>query len=538
MTFWSKLTVLVVAPNAVFLAGCARLVGADFGDKYLSKGQPPVAGNSSIVVVEGTQNNVATFNATDPEGNSLTYRLLNGAGIQTQTLATGAGSVTIEGDGTFRYASRDGTKATSDSFKYVVNDGAHDSAEPGTVNVKILPWRSKLKSSELPNIQNKYFGMDVALDGDTAAIGAPSSDEPGAVYIAKQQDDGSWRIQGDPIAMPAEAPPHSMFGWSVALSGDWLIVGNLGLVSGATSPPGQAFFYKRGSDGNFSLAQPAVSAGTELDLDRFGKDVAISGQLAAVGAEGDNVNGPVSGAVYTYRLDGDHWVLEQRVAPDPKQESEGTAWDLFGGQVSLDGDTLAVTAKGDDDGGTDAGAVYMYHHDESGWTLDVKRRPPGGALAGFFMSTVDVTGDLVVCGAPNAHAPDENTGGIGEAFIYTHDPEGGNHRSWTAGQTPLNDSKDYDEFGWGVAISADTAFVVRRGKSTVGAVLLYRKNEAGDWIAYAPSRSRYPIVSDTHQGDSFGWAIAVDGSRLAVSSLWELPNGTVTFFNLPPPGTD
>ena len=52
--------------------------------------------------------------------------------------------------------------------------------------------------------------------------------------------------------------------------------------------------------------------------------------------------------------------------------------DYFGASVAIDGDTTVVGAYGDDDGGTDSGAAYIFSSDSSWWdyfSSDAATRP-------------------------------------------------------------------------------------------------------------------------------------------------------------------
>jgi hypothetical protein len=70
------------------------------------------------------------------------------------------------------------------------------------------------------------FGSSVAIDGDLMVIGAPNSDvvglDSGLAYVYQWQE-VQWVLIG-PLTPPT--PDHSeLFGASVAVSGDWIVVG-------------------------------------------------------------------------------------------------------------------------------------------------------------------------------------------------------------------------------------------------------------------------------------------------------------------------
>ena len=82
--------------------------------------------------------------------------------------------------------------------------------------------------------------------------------------------------------------------------------------------------------------------------DRLGTSIALSGDVALVGAPGDT-------AAYVYRFDGVHWVEEQELIA-----SEGAAGNGFGCSVALSRDVALIGARYDDDNGTSSGSAYVY----------------------------------------------------------------------------------------------------------------------------------------------------------------------------------
>ncbi|MBT6484287.1 MAG: hypothetical protein HOK71_06420, partial [Planctomycetaceae bacterium] len=114
-----------------------------------------------------------------------------------------------------------------------------------------------------------------------------------------------------------------------------------------------------------------IAHGTSgLDLtngDFFGRSVALSdsGSLLAVGALGDDTGGSQRGAVYLLTLD----PADLAAAPTLNNKiTHGTSGlslanrDFFGGSVALNdsGSLLAVGAVGDNSGGDNRGAVYLF----------------------------------------------------------------------------------------------------------------------------------------------------------------------------------
>ena len=80
--------------------------------------------------------------------------------------------------------------------------------------------------------------------------------------------------------------------------------------------------------------------------DDFGSSVAVSGDVAFIGAAGDTVDGTRSGSVYVFRFDpqSSGWQEQDRLAPP-----DGVDFGSFGQSVALDGPTVVIGALADDD---------------------------------------------------------------------------------------------------------------------------------------------------------------------------------------------
>ncbi len=142
------------------------------------------------------------------------------------------------------------------------------------------------------------FGFSVAIDGDTAAVGAPLEDEPesasGAVYLFVREADGSWRQDGSRLRAP-DGRQGDRFGSSVDVSGDLVIVG-AGGTDLTRDDQGAAYVFRRGPSawaldralflGDGEAGDFAGGFGTE------GGAVGISGSQAVVSAP--NATAPVA----------------------------------------------------------------------------------------------------------------------------------------------------------------------------------------------------------------------------------------------------
>jgi hypothetical protein len=105
----------------------------------------------------------------------------------------------------------------------------------------------------------------------------------------------------------------------------------------------------------FAITETKLLASDGAADDAFGGSVSISGDVALVGASGDDDNGSSSGSAYVFRWNGSSWEQEQKLLA-----SDGDANDRFGFSVSISGDVALVGASGDDENGDSSGSAYLF----------------------------------------------------------------------------------------------------------------------------------------------------------------------------------
>jgi hypothetical protein len=145
--------------------------------------------------------------------------------------------------------------------------------------------------------------------------------------------------------------------------------------------------------------------------DNVGSAVAVSGNVAAVGAPSDDDALTLGGAVHVFRDEGAGWVLEVSLsAPD------GAALDLFGQSVALGPERLLVGAIGDDDAGGTAGAAYVFVYDGVAWVEHAKLIGSDTAAGDQLGIEVGLDGDVAVVGAPR---DDDDGSSSGSAYVFS-----------------------------------------------------------------------------------------------------------------------
>ena len=172
---------------------------------------------------------------------------------------------------------------------------------------------------------------------------------------------------------------------------------------------GAAYVFER--VGGTWIQQAYLKGAFSETRDSFGTSIAVYGDTVVVGASGDNAGtGNLlhsSGAVYTYRRNGNTWEHESYFAGDNTR-----AGDRFGSHLALEGTTLIVGASREDgtatgvDGpegprvGRDTGAAYVFTHSTSGWQQKAYLKASFHPIRSEnFGSSLGISGDLIVVGS-------------------------------------------------------------------------------------------------------------------------------------------
>jgi hypothetical protein len=293
-----------------------------------------------------------------------------------------------------------------------------------------------LKASNTETGDN--FGISVAISGDTIVVGAYSEDSSatgvngvqwnndaqlsGAAYVFVRNGT-TWSQQA---YLKASNTGPDMFGWSVAVSGDTIVVGAPYESSSATGVDGDesndaaegagaAYVFVRNGA---TWSQQAYLKASNTGLgDGFGSDVRVSGDTVVVaapyedsssaGVEGDGRNDGAdgAGAAYVFVRNGTTWSQQAYL----KASNTGTG-DQFGTGLAISGDTIVVGAVFEDSSATGvdedqsddsaewAGAAYVFVRAGATWIQQAYLKASNtDPLDGF--GWVAISGDTIVVGA-------------------------------------------------------------------------------------------------------------------------------------------
>jgi hypothetical protein len=266
---------------------------------------------------------------------------------------TFGGSVSISGDRVI-------VGAPNDSLNVNRSDLNSGSAFVYEHNDESWIFQARIRPSDIRRSDN--FGGLVSISGDYVITASDFSGRwgmpYGPVYIFKR-DGMAWTEQAKLTTL--SLPGGDLFGNSIAISEDCAIVG---APRGDGNKEGSGLVHLYNREGTNWTRQTELTALDGDSFDLFGDSVAISGDYIIVGATNDHDDymGDEAGSAYVFKRDGEAWTQQAKLtAPD------GEVHDHFGRSVSIDGRYVIVGADDDDDKGGDSGSAYIFERIGSTW---------------------------------------------------------------------------------------------------------------------------------------------------------------------------
>ncbi|MCE7997171.1 MAG: T9SS type A sorting domain-containing protein [Roseivirga sp.] len=390
-------------------------------------------------------------------------------------------------------------------------------------------WDEITKITSSQRDEGQSFGSKVAIDGEYAIVGVYKEDsgnmeDAGAAYIYKRDADGNWSEFQRLVASDAEA--GDQFGFSVAISGDFAMVGaNLNFISPHL---GVVYVFQRDTGtGIWSEVQQITGSIDPARLGRFGFSLSMNGDFAIVGsADGSGISGELGTAYIFGKQPDDTWMEVQRV-----DNPNGTnSRDRFGHTVAMGEGYAAVGAIFDDEdeneGATinNAGAAYIFKENtDKTWSFHQKVVASDRGNSDNFGIGMDMDGDVLMVGSHREQL-DANGGDFkfaaGAVYVFNQ-----NNDTWTEEvKLVSSDRNTTGFFGWSVSVDGDKAIIGSYGNqldenaenlanTSPGAAFLFRK-EASGWTEVkkmvAPSRR--------NERAEFGFSVAITGDHVIVGA--------------------
>ena len=354
------------------------------------------------------------------------------------------------------------------------------------------------------------FGQAVAISSNTAIVGANQDDENGVNSGSAFLFDVSEPASPVQLFMllADEGSAGDAFGWAVAIQGNTSIVGAIHDDDNGSNS-GSAYIFDTTTGQQLARLLPDDGEAGEL----FGYCVAISGNIAIVGAISDDDNGSESGSAYIFDISDP----ENPAQIAKLLASDGVAGDAFGLSLAINSTLAIVGAPCRDDNGINSGSAYVFNISDPEHPLQIaKLLPKDGAADDYFAWAVALSGENAFIGA---YHDDDNGLNSGSAYIF--DTNTGQQIT----KFMSDDGAAGDDFAWSIAISGTTAiFGAPHDDAEVfntGSAYLFDISDIENPVQIAKL-----IAKDGAQTDNLGVSVAISGDIAIAGAYRDDDNGT------------
>lgn len=377
---------------------------------------------------------------------------------------------------------------------------AHAQGQPDIFNVEVAaddPGAGDLFACALSLSREGTLVVGSVLDdGDDDLDLATDS---GSIYVFRRQG-GGFTQTAKLRAMDGASEHRLGFSVSVDRDGNRFAAGAI-FHDGAGENAGAAYVFRR--EGGGWVEEARLIPDALGPFDQLGHSIALSGDVLAVGAPGDDTRGDAAGTVYVFERGANGWTLAAMLTAG-QGENVG---DGLGFSVALDGDTLLAGAPFADDG---LGAVHVFMPTIEGWQEVQRLTAPQRRTGALFGAAVALDGDQAAVGARLDDGAGDRAGAV-----WTFRRIGG---VWgVEQQLPAPGLAAGDELGISVALDGDALAVGARfadvGAPDTGAVYRYRRR-GGQWRFEQRLKAAVPAA-----GDELGFAVAVEDMELQADDL-------------------
>jgi uncharacterized repeat protein (TIGR01451 family) len=364
---------------------------------------------------------------------------------------------------------------------------------------------SRSLSFDTGNGRTLYYSNLRVFDANNKELDARLVYTPKQIIIQVDDTHAEYPITIDPLiyleaqVIASDAAASDFFGSAVAVSGDTAVIGAWNKTIGSNNNEGAAYVFTR--SGITWSQQQKLTASDGVAGDEFGISVAISGDTAVIGANGKASD---QGAAYIFTRSGTTWSQQQKLTA-----SDGTANDAFGYSVAISGGTAVIGAHGK---ASYQGAAYVFTRSGTTWSQQQKLTASDGVAYDYFGYSVAISGNTAVVGA---YEKTVTYSYQGAAYVFTR-----SGTTWSQQQKlTASDGAIYDEFGYSVAISGDTAVVGAYKKvgtySDQGAAYVFTRSGTA-W-----SQQKELTASDGAIYDYFGYSVAVSGNTAVIGAYYK-----------------
>lgn len=325
--------------------------------------------------------------------------------------------------------------------------------------------------------------------------------------------------------VPAGGAYNDLFGKAVCISGDYVIVGAPNDDEGIYTNSGCAYIFERTNSTWNEKAK--LLAPDKMANDTFGASVSISGDYAIVGSPFDTHTGSFYGSAYIFHREetspgNSSWVYQDKLVA-----GDGGASDFFGTSVSISGDYAIVGAPFDNDKGADSGSAYIFQRSGDSWSQVAKLVGEDDTAGDYFGQCVSINGDDAVVGAPGHDDDGEDDRGSFYAFHGSGD-------TWSMWGPLIDPAVDAgDQFGWSVSVDGNFALAGAHlydgSMENSGSACIFEEITPDSGLWYSNASKHWLLPSDAAASDEFGFSVSISGDNAVVGTL-KYSHGTGTAY--------
>jgi hypothetical protein len=376
-----------------------------------------------------------------------------------------------------------------------------DSAAQYPVTVDPTIQNFTLTASD--GMDNDQFGTSVAIDGNTAVVGALLGGQGGGAAYVFVRPPGGWANMTETAELtPSDPQDAGCFGCSVAISGNTIVVGASSATINGSEAQGAAYVFVEPPTGWTNMTETAkLTASDGAFASSFGTGVGICGNTIVAGAPSFSSN-PIPGKAYIFVEPEGGWKNLTQTAE--LLASDGFDLDNFGTSVSISGDTAVVGAPDRGSGSARVGQGYVFVKPPSGWAdmnETAKLTASDGKIGYAFGLSVSLSGTTAVVGAP-AH-PKE-----GAVYVFVEPDGGWTSMTQTAG---LIGASGGGCLGWSTSIDGDVIVAGSQCSFGLKGIALVFVKPRGGWRNSSRPKLKLSIPFSEPE-DSFGVAVGISGT--------------------------
>lgn len=225
--------------------------------------------------------------------------------------------------------------------------------------------QKKLRASDAA--YNDEYGTAVAISGDYAVVGAHYNDDgaidSGSAYLYYRNKGGTNKWGEVKKLLPDKPSTQGYFGRSMAMNGDYILIGAEGADTDVNGS-GAAYIYYSNQGGQDNWGQQATLSASDATFAQwFGRSVAIDGNYVIVGTNKDKPGGLFSaGSAYIFHRNKggkDNWGQVVKLVPSDSRTNQ-----YFGSSVAISGDYAVVSSNYP--WGNFSDYVYIFYKNKGG----------------------------------------------------------------------------------------------------------------------------------------------------------------------------